>query len=49
MASEEESLDDARAKLLRLLKQDDWQITESARRNGVLSFKRPVSYPPMGR
>jgi hypothetical protein len=34
MASEEDSLDDVRAELLRLLKQDDWQITESARRDG---------------
>jgi hypothetical protein len=34
MASEEDSLDDVRAKLLRLLQQDDWQITESARRDG---------------
>ncbi len=34
MASEEGSLDDVRAELLRLLKQDDWQITESARRDG---------------
>lgn len=34
MASEESSLDDVRKKLLDLLDQDDWQITESARRDG---------------
>lgn len=32
MASEEGSLDDVRAELLRLLKQDDWQITEEKAR-----------------
>lgn len=34
MASREGSLDEVRAELLRLLKEDDWQITESARRDG---------------
>jgi hypothetical protein len=34
MASEGGSLDDVRAELLRLFKEDDWQITESARRDG---------------
>jgi hypothetical protein len=34
MASEEGSLDDVRAEFLRLLTEDDWQITESARRDG---------------
>jgi hypothetical protein len=34
MVSEESSLDEARTELLRLLHQDDWQITESARRDG---------------
>jgi hypothetical protein len=32
MASEEGSLDDVRAELLRLLKQDDWQIVETTAR-----------------
>lgn len=34
MASEEGSLEDVQEELLRLLKEDDWQITESARRDG---------------
>ena len=34
MADGEGPLDDVRAELLRLLRQDDWQITESARRAG---------------
>jgi hypothetical protein len=34
MSGGEGSLDDVRAELLRLLRADDWQITESARRDG---------------
>jgi hypothetical protein len=49
MASEEGSLEDVRAKLLRLLKQDDWRITEEgARKPDVPSFKQQVSCPQMG-
>jgi len=33
MSSGEESLDDVRDELLRLLKADDWQLTDSARKD----------------
>ncbi|MHB1424926.1 MAG: hypothetical protein ACYC3I_17275 [Gemmataceae bacterium] len=35
MASEEDSLEAIRSELLHLLNQDDWQITESARKTGL--------------
>lgn len=35
MSSGGDSLDDIRAELLRLLGQDDWQVTESARRDAA--------------
>src|SRR4051812_49399119 len=35
MTSPEESLDDVRDELLRLLRAEDWQLTESARRTAV--------------
>lgn len=48
MDSEASSLDDVRAELLRLLKRDDWQITESARRDGRPILQAAGFFPTDG-
>jgi hypothetical protein len=45
MASEEGSLDDVRAELLRLLYQDDWQITEERARKPGLPILKAAGFP----